>query len=132
MTAPNLSVPLCTVVVRKAYGLGGQAMAGGSFRVPNAIVGWPTAEFGAMGPEGAVTLGYRRELDAITDPESRRERYEELLADYVAQGSAVNTASVFELDDVIDPANTRAWIRNTLATHDPAEQVPARRRIDTW
>jgi acetyl-CoA carboxylase carboxyltransferase component len=132
VTAPNLSVPLCTVVVRKAYGLGGQAMTGGGFRVPDAIVGWPTAEFGAMGPEGAVTLGYRRELDAIEDPDRRRARYEELLADYIAQGSAVNAASVFELDDVIDPADTRAWVRATLADRQPVDRAAQRRRIDTW
>ncbi|GAA4535121.1 acetyl-CoA carboxylase family protein [Pseudonocardia xishanensis] len=137
VTGPNLSVPLCTVVVRKAYGLGGQAMAGGGFRVPDAIVGWPTAEFGAMGPEGAVTLGYRRELEAIEDPERRRARYDELLADYVAQGSAVNAASVFELDDVIDPADTRSWVSGVLDTRTQTDGTaprlaPTRRRIDTW
>jgi len=133
VTGPNLDVPLCTVLVRKAYGLGGQAMAGGSFRVPAAIVAWPTADLGAMGPEGAVTLGFRRELERIADPEDRQRRYDELLDEYVALGRPVNAASVFEVDDVIDPAQTRAWIGATFAHHSLGNRPqPGRRRIDTW
>lgn len=132
VTAPTLSVPLCTVIIRKAYGLGGQAMAGGSFRVPDAILTWPTAQLGAMGPEGAVRLGFRRELEAIDDPERRRERYDELLAEYEDFGRATQAASVFEVDSVIDPAETRAWIRDTFATYDASTREPIVGRIDTW
>jgi acetyl-CoA carboxylase carboxyltransferase component len=118
--------------VRKAYGMGGQAMAGGGFRVPDAIVAWPTGELGAMGPEGAVQLGFRRELEKIDDPEARRKRYESLVDEYVASGRAVHAASVFELDDVIDPADTRRWIGQTIDAYDWSVRADRPRRIDTW
>jgi acetyl/propionyl-CoA carboxylase alpha subunit len=135
VTAPNLTVPICTVILRKGYGLGAQAMAGGSFKVPVATVAWPTAELGAMGFEGAVQLGYRHELEAITDPAKRRERFQTLLENYQEQGKAVHAASVFEIDDVIDPALTRSWVVNafTGAGASTTEPSPGRRRfIDTW
>ncbi|SNT45131.1 carboxyl transferase domain-containing protein [Rhodococcoides kyotonense] len=128
---PSLTVPFCTVIVRKAYGLGGQAMAGGSFRVPDAIVAWPTGALGAMGPEGAVKLGFRRELDAIDDPEERERTYRGHLADFEGQGKAVNAASVFEIDDVIDPASTRTWLSAVIGAPRPPRS-PGIRRIDTW
>ncbi|HEY5856633.1 MAG TPA: carboxyl transferase domain-containing protein [Aldersonia sp.] len=127
--APNLGVPLCTVIVRKAYGLGGQAMAGGSFRVPDAIVAWPSAELGAMGPEGAVRLGFRRELDAITDPVEREQAYRRYLTDYDGHGRPIHAASVFEIDDVIDPADTRGHRRGVRRS---PSRPTRRRRIDTW
>jgi len=130
VTGPNLSVPMCTVIIRKAYGLGGQAMAGGSFRVPDAIVSWPTGELGAMGPEGAVRLGYRRELEAIHDPDEREAEFARLLDEYEREGRAYNAASVFELDDVIEPAATRKWITATIADAHPREQRV--RRLDAW
>ncbi|GAA5063758.1 carboxyl transferase domain-containing protein [Nocardia callitridis] len=132
VVAPALTVPFCTVIVRKAYGLGGQAMAGGSFRVPDAIVAWPTGELGAMGPEGAVTLGFRRELAAITDAAERESRYREHLAQFERHGKAVNAASVFEIDDVIDPASTRSWIAAVVSQQRPDRSALVRRRIDTW
>jgi acetyl-CoA carboxylase carboxyltransferase component len=132
VTAPALTVPFCTVIVRKAFGLGGQAMAGGSFRVPDTIVAWPSAELGAMGPEGAVTLGYRRELAAIEDAEEREHVYRRHLDEYVAQGKALNAASVFEIDDVIDPADTRSRIVDILAAPRPERPTNVHRRIDTW
>ncbi|MFC9550297.1 carboxyl transferase domain-containing protein [Rhodococcus sp. NPDC056960] len=132
VTAPGLTVPFCTVIVRKAFGLGGQAMAGGSFRVPDAILAWPSAELGAMGPEGAVKLGYRRELAAIEDAEERERVYRQHLDEYVAQGKAVNAASVFEIDDVIDPASTRSRIVDVLAAPRPERPAQVRRRIDSW
>lgn len=128
----SLDVPLGTVVVRRAYGMGGQAMAGGGFRVPDAIVAWPTGELGAMGPEGAVQLGFRRELERIDDPEQRGLRYDALLEEYVASGRAVNAASVFELDDVIDPADTRRWIVQLVEAYDWSGRAERPRRIDTW
>ncbi|MDV6245220.1 carboxyl transferase domain-containing protein [Rhodococcus opacus] len=132
VTGPNLSVPLCAIIVRKSYGLGGQAMAGGSFRVPDAMLAWPTGELGAMGPEGAVRLGFRRELDAIDDPHEREQTFRSLLADYEAQGRATNAASVFEIDDVIDPADTRAWIVGTFDRAESRSAEGVRRYLDTW
>ena len=111
----RLTVPLLAVVLRKGYGLGAMAMAGGSLHAPLLTVSWPTGEFGGMGLEGAVRLGYRKELDALTDPAERRARYDELVAQYYARGKAVSMASAFEIDDVIDPADTRAVLVRALA-----------------
>ncbi|MFB4317025.1 carboxyl transferase domain-containing protein [Actinomadura sp. 21ATH] len=131
VTGANLRVPLVTVVLRKGYGLGAQAMAGGSFRTPLATLAWPTGEIGGMGLEGAVRLGYRKELAAAEDP---RAMFEEMVAAAYEHGKALNAASVFELDDVIDPADTRRWITTVLAgAPDPGEGERAPRRwIDTW
>jgi acetyl-CoA carboxylase carboxyltransferase component len=96
--------------LRKAYGLGAMAMAGGDLRAPALTVAWPTAEFGPMGLEGAVRLGYQRELQAIADPQDRQRRYEELVAAQYEQGKALSTAAAFEIDDVIDPAATRPLV----------------------
>jgi acetyl/propionyl-CoA carboxylase alpha subunit/acetyl-CoA carboxylase carboxyltransferase component len=110
----RLDTPMCTVVLRKAYGLGAMAMAGGDLRAPALTVAWPTAEFGPMGLEGAVRLGYQRELRAIADPQDRLRRYEELVAEQYEQGKALSTAAAFEIDDVIDPAATRALLLAAL------------------
>ncbi len=110
VTGANLSVPTGTVVLRKGYGLGAQAMAGGGFKAPLFTVGWPTAEFGAMGLEGAVKLGMRRELDAIADPQERERAFETAVAAAYERGQGINMAAYFEIDDVIDPADTRRWI----------------------
>ncbi|MEJ8280889.1 acetyl-CoA carboxylase family protein [Pseudonocardia spirodelae] len=110
----RLSVPLVAVVLRKAYGLGAMAMTGGDLHAALLTVAWPTAEFGGMGLEGAVRLGYRAELDAITDPAARRARYDELLADYYERGKALGVATVGEVDDVIDPADTRDVLLRAL------------------
>ena len=111
----RLTVPVCAVVLRKAYGLGAMAMAAGDLRRPAITVAWPTGEFGGMGLEGAVRLGYRKELEAIEDPGARRARYEELVAEQYARGKAVSTAMAFEIDDVIDPADTRDVLASVLA-----------------
>ncbi|NMO93913.1 carboxyl transferase domain-containing protein [Actinomycetospora sp. TBRC 11914] len=110
----RLTVPLVTVVLRKGYGLGAMAMAGGDLKAPALTVAWPSGEFGGMGLEGAVRLGYRKELEAITDPGARRARYDELVAEYYERGKALSVASVFEVDDVIDPADTRAVVGRVL------------------
>jgi len=110
----RLTVPLVTVVLRKGYGLGAMAMSGGDLKAPALTVAWPSGEFGGMGLEGAVRLGYRKELDAITDPDARRARYEELVAQLYDRGKALSVASVFEIDDVIDPADTRAVVGRVL------------------
>ena len=111
----RLTVPVCAVVLRKAYGLGAMAMTAGDLRRPAITVAWPTGEFGGMGLEGAVRLGYRKELEAIEDPAGRRARYGELVAEQYARGKAVSTAMAFEIDDVIDPAGTRAVLAGVLA-----------------
>ncbi|MGH3150069.1 MAG: carboxyl transferase domain-containing protein [Streptosporangiaceae bacterium] len=111
----RLTVPVCAVVLRKAYGLGAMAMTAGDLRRPAITVAWPTGEFGGMGLEGAVRLGYRRELGAIQDPDARRARYQELVAEQYRRGQALSTAAAFEIDDVIDPADTRAVLTDVLA-----------------
>jgi acetyl-CoA carboxylase carboxyltransferase component len=111
----RLTVPFCAVVLRKAYGLGAMAMTAGDLRRPDITVAWPTGEFGGMGLEGAVRLGYRKELDAIADPAAREARYEELVAEHYTRGKALSTAAAFEIDDVIDPADTRAVLTDVLA-----------------
>ncbi len=124
-----LSVPIFTVVVRKAYGLGAQGMAGGSLHAGPFTVAWPTGEFGGMGLEGAVRLGYRKELEAIADKGERDKRFQELVAHSYERGKAVSVAQYLEIDAVIDPADTRAWLLRGLAC------TPARRSgryIDTW
>ncbi|MDT7647316.1 MAG: hypothetical protein QOC75_4316, partial [Pseudonocardiales bacterium] len=103
----QLRSPLCAVVLRKGYGLGAMAMAGGSFRAPLLMAAWPTGEFGGMGLEGSVQLGYRAELNAIDDPKARHTRYTELVERAYQHGKALSTAAAFEIDDVIDPAETR-------------------------
>ncbi len=115
----RLTVPLCAVVLRKAYGLGAMAMTAGDLRRPAITVAWPTGEFGGMGLEGAVRLGYRRELDAIEDPGARQARYEQLVAEQYTRGKALSTAMAFEIDDVIDPAQTRAVLIDVLARARP-------------
>ena len=131
----HLRVPMVTVVLRKAYGLGAQAMAGGGFREPGATVAWPTGEVGAMGLEGAVRLGYAKELAAIDDEAQRAARFDELVEAHYAQGRAENAAMLGELDEVIDPADTRRWIRAAFAGHPPAgtsAPEPADRYVDPW
>lgn len=137
VTGANLSVPFMTIVLRKGYGLGAQAMAGGTFKAPLFCVAWPTGEFGGMGLEGAVKLGYRRELDAVDDPDERQRLFDELVARMYEHGKAVSTASFFEIDDVIDPADSRRWIVTALDTVPPRpawreRDAKARPFVDTW
>ncbi|MGW4767023.1 carboxyl transferase domain-containing protein [Nocardia sp. NPDC004278] len=106
-----LTVPLGTIIIRKGYGLGAQAMAAGSFRAPRFVIAWPTGEIGGMGLEGAVRLGFAKELAAIEDPAERQEAFDNLVQLAYANGKALTAATVLELDDVIDPADTRRWIR---------------------
>ena len=134
VTAANVTVPFMTIVLRKGYGLGAQAMAGGSFKAPTFTVSWPTGEFGGMGLEGFVKLGYRRELEAIDDPEERIAEYEKRVARLYEQGKAVNTATFFEIDDVIDPAESRDWIRMALLAAPKAPPRTGKKRpmVDAW
>jgi len=134
VTGANITVPFGTIVLRKGYGLGAQAMAGGSFKAPLFCVAWPTGEFGGMNLEGAVRLGQRRELDAITDPEERARVEGELIERMYQHGKALNMASHHEIDDVIDPADSRRWISTMLASAPPppARHGKKRPNIDTW
>jgi len=114
LTAAALKVPVFTVVLRKGYGLGAQSMAAGGFHSPVFTVAWPTGEFGGMGIEGAVRLGYRREMEAIADPEERQKFFESKTGHLYDVGKAVNMAAAMEIDAVIDPAETRSWIMHGL------------------
>ncbi len=130
----NLNVPMFTVILRKAYGLGMIAMAGGSYRIPAFTVVWPTGEFGSMGLEGSVKLAHRKELDAIADPAERKARYDELVARMYEKGKALRYSSIYDFDDVIDPADTRRWVEAGLSAFSAKRRVPAQRRtfLDTW
>jgi acetyl-CoA carboxylase carboxyltransferase component len=130
----NLSVPLVTVILRKGYGLGAQAMAGGSFKVPVACLAWPTGEVGGMGLEGAVRLGFRRELEAVEDPAEREALFEAMVAKAYEHGRALNAATHFEIDDVIDPADTRRVVTGVLADAPERPRHPGKRRpnVDLW
>lgn len=123
----HLRVPMCMVILRKAYGLGAQAMAGGSLKVPLFTVAWPTGELGGMGLEGAVRLGFRKELEAADDPGALFDHLVEAAYD---QGKALNAATIFEIDDVIDPAETRRWIVTALREAPPVEETG--RFVDAW
>ncbi len=129
VAAANLSVPFFNVVLRKGYGLGAQAMAGGHFHAPVFTVAWPTGEFGAMNLEGAVRLAMRRELEAIEDEEQRSATLAQMVEIAYERGKATEVASLVELDAVIDPADTRRWLLRGLRSV-PAER--GGRWIDTW
>ncbi|HJS93618.1 MAG TPA: carboxyl transferase domain-containing protein, partial [Solirubrobacteraceae bacterium] len=129
LTGANLSVPTGTIVLRKGYGLGAQAMAAGSFKAPLFTVAWPTAEFGGMGLEGAVRLGMRRELDAIEDPAEREQAYDAAVAAAYERGKGLNMAAYFEIDDVIDPADSRRWIATLF---DAPWSGSRRPYVDAW
>jgi acetyl-CoA carboxylase carboxyltransferase component len=135
VTGANLTVPVGTVVLRKGYGLGAQAMAGGGFKAPTFTVGWPTSEFGGMGLEGAVRLGMRRELEAIEDPTERERAFEATVGAAYERGQGINMAAYFEIDDVIDPADTNRWI-SMLFDESAAHwsRLPGKRRpfVDAW
>ncbi len=134
LAAASATVPYVTVVLRKAYGLGAQAMAGGSFHASLLTVSWPTGEFGGMGLEGAVRLAFRRELEAAADEEARQGLYERLVASLYERGKALSMATHFEIDDVIDPAETRRRIMNVLeAAPVPAARAAKKRpMVEPW
>ncbi len=126
-----LTVPLVTVILRKGYGLGAMAMSAGSFHKSVATLAWPTGEFGGMGFEGAVKLGYRRELDAIDDPAAKEAFFQARLSEFYETGRATSVAQFVEIDAVIDPADTRAWIVRVLRQARTRPPGP-RRFVDTW
>ncbi|MDA0192849.1 MAG: hypothetical protein O3A24_05435 [Actinobacteria bacterium] len=134
VTAASVTVPWVTVVLRKGYGLGAQAMAGGSFHAKDMVVAWPTGEFGGMGLEGAVRLGFKKELDAAKTPEERAELETRLIASAYVRGSALSMASHTEIDDVIDPAQTREVILGVLSACPVPPRRTSKKRpmVDTW
>ena len=134
LVGANVSVPTFTVVIRKGYGLGALGMAGGSFHASVFTIAWPTGEFGGMGLEGQVKLGKRKELQALEDPAQRKALYDSLVAEAYERGKALNTASLFEVDNVIDPAATRDWLLNGLrAMPAPAPRTGKKRPfVDAW
>ena len=134
VTAASITVPWITIVLRKGYGLGAQAMAGGSFHANTMTVSWPTGEFGGMGLEGAVRLGYRKELEAIADETERAALESKLIASAYERGNALNMASHVEIDDVIDPAETRARILSIIGRGTSWRQRTGKKRpmVDTW
>jgi len=135
LAGANLSVPAGTIVLRKGYGLGAQAMAGGGFKAPLFTVGWPTSEFGAMGLEGAVRLGMRRELEAIADEAERESAFRAAVAAAYERGQGINMAAYGEIDDVIDPADSRRWIAMLFDGSRPQWwDRPGKQRphVDAW
>ena len=131
LAAAHLSVPFFAVVLRKGYGLGAQAMTAGGFDAPVFTVAWPTGEFGAMGLEGAVKLGFRKELEAAAAGAERDALYRQLVQRQYENGQALNMAATLEIDAVIDPAETRAWLVRGLASATRRER-PSRRFVDAW
>ena len=129
----HITVPYFTVVLRRGYGLGAMAMAKGGFHESFFTAAWPTGEFGAMGLEGAIKAGFKKELAAIADPQEREKFYELLLAQLRERGKAVNIASYLEIDSVIDPADTRKWIMQGIKSV-PAQKYPEAGHsfIDPW
>jgi methylmalonyl-CoA carboxyltransferase large subunit len=125
-----LTVPLIAVVLRRAYGLGAQAMAGGGLHEPLLTIAWPGANLGGMGLEGAVRLAMRKELEAIEDDDEREQRVRDLTGEMYEHAKALNAAQLFELDDVVDPADTRRIIARTLAA--AGTPAPSRRTVDSW
>ncbi|OPF91311.1 acetyl-CoA carboxylase family protein [Rhodopseudomonas palustris] len=134
VTGASLTVPLFGIVLRKGYGLGAQSMIGGGFHASFFTAAWPTGEFGGMGLEGYVRLGFRKEMEAIADPAEREAYYKNKVAELYANGKAVSIASVFEIDNVIDPAETRRWVMAGLRSvpTPPARTERKRPCIDTW
>jgi acetyl/propionyl-CoA carboxylase alpha subunit/acetyl-CoA carboxylase carboxyltransferase component len=134
VTGASLTVPLFGIVLRKGYGLGAQSMIGGGFHASFFTAAWPTGEFGGMGLEGYVRLGFRKELEAIADANERETYFRNKVAELYANGKAVSIASVFEIDNVIDPAETRRWIMAGLrSVPKPPERTKKKRPcIDAW
>jgi acetyl-CoA carboxylase carboxyltransferase component/biotin carboxyl carrier protein len=134
LAGANLRVPCFAILLRKVYGLGGIAMTGGSFKVNTFTVAWPTGEFGAMGLEGAVRLAYRAEMDAIDDPDERRRFFDQQVEAEYRKGKAIRLANAFAVDDTIDPADSRFWLANIMASLRPPPPREGKKRsaIDAW
>jgi acetyl-CoA carboxylase carboxyltransferase component len=132
LAAAHLRVPYVSVVLRKGYGLGAMAMTAGSFHEPMFNVAWPTGEFGGMGLEGYVRLGFRKELEAVPEGAEREALYERLVREQYAKGEALNMAVALEIDAVIDPAETRAWVARGLARAQTLPRDGDQAYVDAW
>jgi acetyl-CoA carboxylase carboxyltransferase component len=130
VVAAHLRVPFFAVVLRKGYGLGAMAMTGGGFHEPVFTVAWPSGEFGAMGLEGAVRLGYRKELEAMPEGAEREALFQRHVDEHYAKGKAINMAATLEIDAVIDPAETRAWLARGLSSSKIGDLTGP--MIDSW
>jgi acetyl/propionyl-CoA carboxylase alpha subunit len=130
----KIRVPFFTVVLRKAYGLGSMGMAAGGMHEPFFTISWPSGEFGGMGLEGAVRLGYKKELEAIEDEAERAALFDKMVAKAYQHGKAINTATYLEIDEVIDPMDTRKWIVNGLIANsvERGKSEKGRNFVDTW
>jgi acetyl-CoA carboxylase carboxyltransferase component len=128
----SVQVPWVCVVLRKAYGLGAMAMSGGSLSRPDCTVSWPQGEFGAMGLEGAVQLGFKKELDAETDEAKKQALFDRLVEELYAKGAATEIASFVEIDAVIDPRDTRQRIVVALQTASGQKPGSVRPYVDVW
>ena len=134
LAGANVQVPFLKIVLRKAYGLGAIAMSGGADDAAVFTVAWPTGEFGPMALEGAAKLGYRNELAAIADPQERKQRFDQMVAGLYERGKALNLATHFAVDDVIDPADSRRWISASLRSTPPPVRRTSKKYpfIDSW
>ncbi|MGK0390370.1 MAG: acetyl-CoA carboxylase carboxyltransferase component [Maribacter sp.] len=132
IVAASLKVPMLTIVLRKAYGLGAMAMAGGSLHESFFTVSWQTGEFGGMGLEGAVKLGFKKELEAVTDPIKKQELYDQLVKKSYQKGKAISAASYLEFDEVIDPKDTRHWISTALQSIPKSSYQNNDSFVDSW
>ena len=132
LTAAKLRVPMLAVTLRKGYGLGAMAMAAGGFRATSFTVAWPTGEFGPMGLEGGIRLGFKKELEAVADGPDRKALFDKLVAQAYERGHAISTAAAGEIDAVIDPAETRKWIVQGIASASLRALQPRRSFVDAW
>lgn len=133
VTSANLSVPIFSIILRKGYGLGAMAMTGGSFKSTLFTISWPTGEFGGMGLEGAVKLGYKKELNAVVNEQERDDMYKSYVDKLYESGKAINFATAFEIDSVIDPSRSREWIASALkCQNNYTEVIPSHSFVDTW
>jgi len=127
----NLNIPIITIILRKAYGLGAMAMAGGSFHQSYMTLSWQTGEFGPMGLEASVELGFKKELESTKTKKERDKLYNKLVKEAYNRGKAINAASTMEIDEVIDPKETRNWISNGLNSHSNGKENNSN-FIDSW
>ncbi|MCG6912270.1 MAG: biotin carboxylase [Deltaproteobacteria bacterium] len=130
----SVTVPVVVIILRRGYGLGAMAMAGGSFHTPVHIASWPSGEFGGMGLEGAVKLGFKKELEAVADEAERKRLFEKLVAQMYEIGKATEAAAHLEIDAVIDPADTRNVVLRAIHSASRVKRPPGQRRnfVDTW